>query len=676
MELLKFFKQPLVDNRKQQETKDWESSTWDQMSSYLDQPSVGYTNTSSNITARAPQAQDDYTRMYNLFHDKSRFSRAAQTYGNKKRLGTREASLLAAGYGITDPGAIKLMRNLYNSRDNDLKYRAYMTQFADDYLRPLQQQRARKAQAQTAAQRAAAATQKQKVAAWAAQQYWNDKTKDSYWNPGEDWTNTAALKTGGTQGVVNFQKSIGMDVAAQDGKFGQHTFNAAQTFRNELVNRKAWDEVYRFDRDYNSMLGTTGFKTYGVDNTKLGGDVTNANKIEYLKSQQNLQKNPFNPYSEDYNTQYTQAQTQQSLDDQKYAWSNNLTLNRQGGRMNLKYFQSGGAMTVQAAPAQASEQDMQAQVVQLVQAAMQGDEKASEAVKQIMQAAQQGDEQAMQIAQLIQDIVKQMQGQAQAAKRGAKLSYIHTLKTGCPSGYEVSYHSKGGPLCKECVRKHAKGDVLTEEDKKMKRGTKAQVDSIATKLLKRYPNLTRAQVTGAEPIRKFDPRTKSMKTYYMNGDGELIEASKLAPKNFFGGEISHKFAEGGLIPIHQSTSYSAQRAVKGTGTQGTINLNKSRNTPQHEFVGTAPYPPIARQNIAQYGEPYPTNGAKVTTRAKQLLGNVFAMNRVPYNYIKNWWNSTDRQDLNKVARDSRNKNSWDLGERFLGLKRGGVLLGR
>ena len=139
---------------------------------------------------------------------------------------------------------------------------------------------------------------------------------------------------------------------------------------------------------------------------------------------------------------------------------------KNGGTLNMNkinYFQEGGAMAPQAAqtaaPAQGG-QDIQAQVMQLVQAAMNGDEQATQAIQQIMQAAQQGDQQAVQIAQMIQDVAKQMQGQATAAKYGAKLSYIKSLKSGCPEGYEVSYHKKGGVLCKECV---AKSNIATSQ---------------------------------------------------------------------------------------------------------------------------------------------------------------------------------------------------------------------
>ena len=107
---------------------------------------------------------------------------------------------------------------------------------------------------------------------------------------------------------------------------------------------------------------------------------------------------------------------------------------KQGGTMNrINYFQQGGA---------ASQQDMQQQVVALVQAAMQGDQKATETVNKIMEAAKAGDQKALQIAQMIQEVAKQMQGQATAAKWGAKLGYIRSLK-----------YAKGGKACPECEKK-------------------------------------------------------------------------------------------------------------------------------------------------------------------------------------------------------------------------------
>ena len=45
------------------------------------------------------------------------------------------------------------------------------------------------------------------------------------------------------------------------------------------------------------------------------------------------------------------------------------------------------------------------------------------------------------------------QQQVQAAKFGAKLNYIRSLRGQCPDGYEVQYYAQGGNLCKTCVQK-------------------------------------------------------------------------------------------------------------------------------------------------------------------------------------------------------------------------------
>ncbi len=76
---------------------------------------------------------------------------------------------------------------------------------------------------------------------------------------------------------------------------------------------------------------------------------------------------------------------------------------------------------------------MEQQLVQLVQAAMSGDQKATQQIDKIMQAAQQGDQQAIQIAKYIQTIAKQLQG-SKKARLGAKLTYYDYLKN--PTKYQ------------------------------------------------------------------------------------------------------------------------------------------------------------------------------------------------------------------------------------------------
>lgn len=107
---------------------------------------------------------------------------------------------------------------------------------------------------------------------------------------------------------------------------------------------------------------------------------------------------------------------------------------KQGGIMNrINYFQQGGA---------APQQDIKAQVTALVQAAMQGDQKATQQVNQIMEAAKAGDQQAIQIAQMMEQVIKELKGQATTAKWGSKLNYIKSLK-----------YAKGGKTCPTCEKK-------------------------------------------------------------------------------------------------------------------------------------------------------------------------------------------------------------------------------
>lgn len=137
---------------------------------------------------------------------------------------------------------------------------------------------------------------------------------------------------------------------------------------------------------------------------------------------------------------------------------------------------------------------MQQQIVQLVQAAMSGDQQASQQIEQIMQAAQQGDQQAAQIAQMIQQVAQQLQGQqAQMARWGAKLNYINFLRGKCPEGYQMF---KAGGRCLKCedraqqMATGGKQDVISEFKcgRKMKKkacGGSVEQDKCGSKIKKK-----------------------------------------------------------------------------------------------------------------------------------------------------------------------------------------------
>lgn len=147
-------------------------------------------------------------------------------------------------------------------------------------------------------------------------------------------------------------------------------------------------------------------------------------------------------------------------------FSEDVLVNRKnGGKLNMRnlnYYQEGGA--VAAAPAGGggsalemvlSDEQMASMFCQAMSQQM-GQEVTPDA---LIQLVQQNPQAAEQLEAIAQQFIQQVQG-AQSAKHGAKLSYIKSLKSGCPEGYEVSYNKKGGRLCKECVKKAQIGAKL------------------------------------------------------------------------------------------------------------------------------------------------------------------------------------------------------------------------
>ena len=134
--------------------------------------------------------------------------------------------------------------------------------------------------------------------------------------------------------------------------------------------------------------------------------------------------------------------------------------NKQGGNMNrINYFQQGGSAQPNSSDAfmQAILQGDPQAVQQLVQEAANGNKQAEDLIKAILEGAQQGNQQVMKAAQAIAAVVQQAQGQATAAKWGAKLGYIRSLK-----------YAKGGKACPAC-EKAAKVEMKKCGGKKSKR---------------------------------------------------------------------------------------------------------------------------------------------------------------------------------------------------------------
>ena len=177
-------------------------------------------------------------------------------------------------------------------------------------------------------------------------------------------------------------------------------------------------------------------------------DLNNANlkdiKLKKAQILNNLQNNDFltekdnsNLKSVEYDqlnrTGYMVPDFNRNLQNDFKNYKTTELKNNSNYPISYKKYQQGG---------QVSQEDPQQKIMQLVQLAMSGDQKATEIIQQIMQAAKKGDQQALQLAQMIQQISQQLQGQTQVAKMGSKLQYIKSLKS-----------AKGDKTCTDCEKK-------------------------------------------------------------------------------------------------------------------------------------------------------------------------------------------------------------------------------
>ena len=255
---------------------------------------------------------------------------------------------------------------------------------------------------------------------------------------------------------------------------GSNAFTGANK-RNWLESKKGVDDVNQF---YETYHGDAGYMDDYQDYAKKQKEVADWQK-----------KN--GGFGASYSTQF-----------------------KQGGKMN-KYQQGGQAPTAAQMVLQAlsaAQQGDQSGLQQLF-----SDKKTAQAViQQLQKEAQEGSEEAIQALEALKQIMSGSKKQATMAQKGAKLSYIHRLATGCPPGMEMTYFKKGGRLCKACI----------EKAKKAKEG--ASLNNIIAKNKERYPGITNDQAAGRAPIRK------NGKDYYLGGDGVLSEAPKRSKYGFGG----------------------------------------------------------------------------------------------------------------------------------------------
>lgn len=238
---------------------------------------------------------------------------------------------------------------------------------------------------------------------------------------------------------------------------GQYKFSRGETkdfMRQNLVNPEDYSTSERkaFRHSISNDTGDWSNASKIMSDARINNSLSRS--IDTKKNQALV--NPLiNPQLSKLNLGYNPSQNSQLV---------NLKF-KQGGQM---YKYAAGAQMVQ--PQQASKQQgIEQQAMALVQAAMQGDQKANQTIQKIMQAAQQGDQQAAQVAQLLKNIVQQMKG-SRKARLGAKLDYIKQSIGECPEGQEVVYFKKGGEICKVCAGKKmqngGKSDPIKDFKKK------------------------------------------------------------------------------------------------------------------------------------------------------------------------------------------------------------------
>ena len=338
------------------------------------------------------------------------------------------------------------------------------------------------------------------------------------WN-GKDQIDKATafnlIREAGTNGALGINNSWGNNKALNNIKYG-------------VKSKKAMDDALEYFKDndpslYNELVGNRDFlQTYTTNPNnweKLNSTISSKplGKEDWFKSLTDEQKNKINSQVNNLENlqEFERTQIPKSTTMSTAFNVNNMKGYHKNGGTMRKYQQGGQASTAAQMVLQAlsaAQQGDQSGLQQLF-----SDKKTAQAViQQLQKEAQEGSEEAIQALEALKQIMGGSKKQATMAQKGAKLSYIHRLATGCPPGMEMTYFKKGGRICKACI----------EKAKKAKEG--ASLDNIIAKNKERYPGITDDQAAGRAPIRK------NGKDYYLGGDGVLSEAPKRSKYGFGG----------------------------------------------------------------------------------------------------------------------------------------------
>ena len=132
----------------------------------------------------------------------------------------------------------------------------------------------------------------------------------------------------------------------------------------------------------------------------------------------------------------------------------------------INKFQQGGKQDAIMQFVQGLAQTLQADPNQIIQIAQQN----PNALKSAVQTYQQTKD-MNKAAQAFQSALQQ---QVQAAKHGAKLSYLKSLKHQCAEDEELVYYKKGGSVDCGCVKKEQKGGKTTKVNNSVEAFKKAR----------------------------------------------------------------------------------------------------------------------------------------------------------------------------------------------------------
>lgn len=147
---------------------------------------------------------------------------------------------------------------------------------------------------------------------------------------------------------------------------------------------------------------------------------------------------------------------------------NNTRLFKSGGQM-IKFQQGGKTSSQQDAVMQfvkALAQTLQADPQQVIQAAQQN----PEALKSAVQVYQESKGDIQKAAQAFSQV---LQSKTQAAKHGAKLNYLKSLKNQCADDEELYYFKKGGSIGCGCKKKEQGGELKEKKESTVSKFKKA-----------------------------------------------------------------------------------------------------------------------------------------------------------------------------------------------------------